>query len=81
MSEKEIREKLQSIIRMHVSNKPERQILVSHLVEHLLDLIEDVAACDRDTAYESGYAAGFDDGGIAMQYNALDEGPFMEDEE
>lgn len=55
--------------------------MVSHLVEHLLDLIEDVAACDRDTAYESGYAAGFDDGGIAMQYNALDEGPFMEDEE
>jgi hypothetical protein len=55
-------------------------------VEHLLDLIEEVAAFDRDTAFDAGYIKGYEDGGIAMQYEALDDDdddddwPYMEDE-
>jgi hypothetical protein len=75
MSEKEIREKLLAILFDQNKTGP------STLVERLLDLVEEVAAFDRDTAYESGYTKGYEEGGIDMQYKALDEGLFLECDE
>jgi hypothetical protein len=58
MTEAEIRIRAEQFVGAYVPNTHE----CHNLVERLLDLIEDVAEFDRDTAFEAGYDEGFADG-------------------
>ena len=58
MTKNEIRIRAEQIVGAYVPNIRDYH----NLVERLCDLIEDVTEFDRDTAFEAGYVAGFDDG-------------------
>ena len=58
MTKNEIQIRVEQIVGDYVPNIHDYH----NLVERLYDLIEDVAAFDRDTAFTDGYDEGFTDG-------------------
>jgi hypothetical protein len=61
MTEAEIRIRVEQLVVAYVPNIRDYHNLVERLCD-LIEMIEDVAEFDRDTAFEAGYDEGFADG-------------------
>jgi hypothetical protein len=61
MTKNEIRIRVEQLVVAYVPNIRDYHNLVERLCD-LIEMIEDVAEFDRDTAFEAGYDEGFADG-------------------